>query len=85
MLQISCVNENKNVTLQSQKRKNGSLDEWFSQRSAKPSTAVRVRQGPQKSGRKQFPPLFLCASMRRLWANRTNKTNKTNSLWGVRL
>ena len=28
--------------------KNGALDEWLSQRSAKPSTAVRIRQAPQK-------------------------------------
>ncbi len=26
---------------------NGSLDEWLSQWSAKPSTAVRIRQEPQ--------------------------------------
>ena len=26
----------------------GALDEWLSQRSAKPSTAVRIRQAPQK-------------------------------------
>ena len=25
----------------------GALDEWLSQRSAKPSTAVRIRQAPQ--------------------------------------
>lgn len=30
------------VTLQSQMR-NGLLDEWFSHRSAKPGTAVRIR------------------------------------------
>ena len=30
-----------------QLKRHGSLDEWFSQRSAKPSTAVRVRQEPQ--------------------------------------
>ena len=28
------------------KRGNGALDEWLSQRSAKPSTAVRIRQAP---------------------------------------
>ena len=27
---------------------NGALDEWLSQRSAKPSTAVRIRQAPPK-------------------------------------
>ena len=26
----------------------GALDEWLSQRSAKPSTAVRIRQAPQE-------------------------------------
>ena len=30
------------------KRRNGALDEWLSQRSAKPSTAVRIRQAPHK-------------------------------------
>ena len=29
-------------------RLNGALDEWLSQRSAKPSTAVRIRQAPQQ-------------------------------------
>ena len=29
--------------------KNGALDEWLSLRSAKPSTAVRIRQAPLKS------------------------------------
>ena len=38
----------KNVLpLQPQTRKIGSLDEWLSQRSAKPCTAVRIRQEPQ--------------------------------------
>ena len=27
----------------------GPMDEWFSHRSAKPSTAVRIRFGPQKT------------------------------------
>ena len=31
------------------KPKDGSLDEWLSQRSAKPCTAVRIRQEPQKA------------------------------------
>ena len=30
------------------KRRNGALDEWLSLRSAKPSTAVRIRQAPRK-------------------------------------
>ena len=29
----------------------GALDEWLSQRSAKPSTAVRIRQAPLKKER----------------------------------
>lgn len=37
------------TTLQPQTRKNGSLDEWLSQRSAKPCTAVRIRQEPHKT------------------------------------
>ena len=28
-------------------KQNGALDEWLSLRSAKPSTAVRIRQAPQ--------------------------------------
>ena len=28
---------------------NGPMDEWLSHRSAKPSTAVRIRFGPQKT------------------------------------
>ena len=30
----------------------GALDEWLSQRSAKPSTAVRIRQAPHRKVRK---------------------------------
>ena len=33
----------------------GALDEWLSQRSAKPSTAVRIRQAPPES--KEPPPI----------------------------
>ena len=41
-------------------RSNGALDEWLSQRSAKPSTAVRIRQAPPKAGiSQQRFPLFL--------------------------
>ena len=29
-------------------KQQGALDEWLSQRSAKPSTAVRIRQAPQE-------------------------------------
>ena len=47
MLRI--VGSSKNVLpLHPQTRKTGSLDEWLSQRSAKPCTAVRIRQEPQK-------------------------------------
>ena len=37
------------VPLQPHSRNNGSLDEWLSQRSAKPCTAVRIRQEPPNS------------------------------------
>ena len=30
------------------RNQNGSMDEWLSQRSAKPCTAVRIRLGPQE-------------------------------------
>lgn len=36
----------KALPLHSQNKGNGSLDEWLSQRSAKPCTAVRIRQEP---------------------------------------
>ena len=41
-------------------RKNGALDEWLSQRSAKPSTAVRIRQAPLEAGisKLRFPFFF---------------------------
>ena len=42
------------LPLQPQTRKNGSLDEWLSQRSAKPCTAVRIRQEPQRNLRTPF-------------------------------
>ena len=31
----------------------GALDEWLSQRSAKPSTAVRIRQAPQRNANRK--------------------------------
>ena len=34
------------TTFATANKKNGSLDEWLSQRSAKPCTAVRIRQEP---------------------------------------
>ena len=40
------LNEIKALPLQPQTT-NGALDEWLSQRSAKPSTAVRIRQAPR--------------------------------------
>ena len=36
------------TTFATANEKNGSLDEWLSQRSAKPCTAVRIRQEPHK-------------------------------------
>lgn len=36
------------TTFATANKKNGSLDEWLSQRSAKPCTAVRIRQEPQE-------------------------------------
>ena len=33
------------------KKGNGTLDEWLSQRSAKPRTAVRIRQVPQPTAK----------------------------------
>ena len=36
------------LPLQPQTRNNGSLDEWLSQRSAKPCTAVRICQVPRR-------------------------------------
>ena len=36
------------TTFATANEKNGSLDEWLSQRSAKPCTAVRIRQEPQE-------------------------------------
>ena len=35
-------------------RSYGSLDEWLSQRSAKPCTAVRIRQEPRRKASKLF-------------------------------
>ena len=37
------------TTFATANEKNGSLDEWLSQRSAKPCTAVRIRQEPPES------------------------------------
>ena len=43
-------------------KQNGALDEWLSQRSAKPSTAVRIRQAPptKEGTNDSLFPLFLC-------------------------
>ena len=43
----SLQNSKKGCNFAAQKQ-NGALDEWLSQRSAKPSTAVRIRQAPQE-------------------------------------
>ena len=37
------------TTFATANKKNGSLDEWLSQRSAKPCTAVRIRQEPHQT------------------------------------
>ena len=39
-------------------REHGALDEWLSLRSAKPSTAVRIRQAPPKIEQSQKAALF---------------------------
>ena len=44
-----------------QKWCHGALDEWLSQRSAKPSTAVRIRQAPHKSNQQCW--LLFCYSI----------------------
>ena len=36
----------RNLQLTDKSKQSGSLDEWLSQRSAKPCTAVRIRQEP---------------------------------------
>ena len=38
--------------------KNGALDEWLSLRSAKPSTAVRIRQAPLKERKQKADGVF---------------------------
>ena len=49
-LQKGLAKRNKRCTFAAQLR-NGALDEWLSQRSAKPSTAVRIRQAPPPKGK----------------------------------
>ena len=49
-LQKGLAKRNKRCTFAAQLR-NGALDEWLSQRSAKPSTAVRIRQAPPLKGK----------------------------------
>ena len=44
-------NRNRETTVAKEK---GSLDEWLSQRSAKPCTAVRIRQEPRRKASKLF-------------------------------
>ena len=63
-LQKGLAKRNKRCTFAAQLR-NGALDEWLSQRSAKPSTAVRIRQAPPtKEGTNDslFPFFFVYAS-----------------------
>ena len=60
----SLQNSKKGCNFAAQKQ-NGALDEWLSQRSAKPSTAVRIRQAPPtKEGTNDslFPFFFVYAS-----------------------
>lgn len=57
------------LPLQPQTRKIGSLDEWLSQRSAKPCTAVRIRQEPQSRNSNEERMvthclLFFCISLK---------------------
>lgn len=40
------VNPHKSCTFALANKEQGALDEWLSLRSAKPSTAVRIRQAP---------------------------------------
>ena len=42
---------NKSANFALENKEQGALDEWLSLRSAKPSTAVRIRQVPQESHR----------------------------------
>lgn len=49
-LQKGLAKRNKRCTFAA-KLRNGALDEWLSQRSAKPSTAVRIRQAPPLKGK----------------------------------
>ena len=77
-------------TFASQKKKDGSLDEWLSQRSAKPCTAVRIRQEPPKQERrtetkqsvffyavkKQNAGLLLKQKALNFAANTRNRTNR---------
>lgn len=59
-LQKGLAKRNKRCTFAAQLR-NGALDEWLSQRSAKPSTAVRIRQAPHKSNQQCW--LLFCYSI----------------------
>ncbi len=48
-------------------KQNGSLDEWLSQRSAKPRTAVRIRQEPRRASQ-LWEALFLCVcAVKKYW------------------
>ncbi len=46
---VLCLFFTKNVLPLSSQKAIGTLDEWLSQRSAKPCTAVRIRQVPQRA------------------------------------
>ena len=46
----------------------GALDEWLSQRSAKPSTAVRIRQAPRKIFKKKWRKYLVVSKKVRTFA-----------------
>ena len=56
---VLCLFFTKNVLPLSSLKATGTLDEWLSQWSAKPCTAVRIRQVPQESLNDEALFLFL--------------------------
>ena len=63
------VNPHKSCTFALANKEQGALDEWLSLRSAKPSTAVRIRQAPllKKQEYESFPAFFLYVISRTLF------------------
>ena len=49
------------------RRRFGALDEWLSQRSAKPSTAVRIRHAPLKMLRISILKIHQCSRQPKGW------------------